>query len=412
MQKLTGLAVTAVASTMLLAACGGSGSSGGAGGGTEEGVEEVVIGAVHPLTGALAGAGSMMSQAAELAVADLNEDGGVECLDGAQLRLETGDSEGVAATGQSEAQRLIDEGAVALVGTYQSDVTQNVSSVAERAGVPLVIDVAVDDAILEQGYKNTFRIQPNATSMGTDGGEALLAMAEQNGESIDQVSYIHVEGAFGQSVYDAFAALAEENGIDVKEVTYSPSNFSDATTIVRQAAADDPDVILATGYYPDSLLVAQAVQQLDPDIQGLYGIANGAFDNSPFPNDAGKAGEGVLSANYHYDMNDERVADVRERYEKQYQQPMETAAVLTYQAVAVIEAALEEACSSDPAAIRDAIAELQVEDSLLAFDGPISFDETGQNENATVIVMQVIDGQIEQVFPDGFKTADLVYPSR
>ena len=409
MQKLTGLAVTAVASTVLLAACG---SGGGAGGGTEEGVEEVVIGAVHPLTGALAGAGSMMSQAAEQAVADLNEDGGVECLDGAELRLETGDSEGVAATGQSEAQRLIDEGAVALVGTYQSDVTQNVSSVAERAGVPLVIDVAVDDAILEQGYKNTFRIQPNATNMGIDGGEALLAMAEQNEESIDRVSYIHVEGAFGQSVYDAFAALAEENGIDVKEVTYSPSNFSDATTIVRQAAADDPDVILATGYYPDSLLVAQAVQQLDPDIQGLYGIANGAFDNSPFPNDAGKAGEGVLSANYHYDMNDERVTDVRERYEKQYKQPMETAAVLTYQAVEVIEAALEEACSTDPTAIRDAIAELQVEDSLLAFEGPITFDETGQNENATVIVTQVIDGQIQQVFPDEFKTANLAYPSR
>ncbi len=77
----------------------------------------------------------------------------------------------------------------------------------------------------------------------------------------------------------------------------------------------------------------------------------------------------MLSANYHYDMNDERVTDVRERYEKQYKQPMETAAVLTYQAVEVIEAALEEACSTDPTAIRDAIAELQVEDSLLAFEG-------------------------------------------
>ena len=217
MQKLTSLAAMAVASTVLLAACGDGDTGGGSGGD----VDEVVIGAVHPLTGALAGAGTMMSQAAEMAVADINEAGGIECLDGAELRLETGDSEGVAATGQSEAQRLIDEGAAALVGTYQSDVTQNVSSVAERGGVPLVIDVAVDDAILEQGYKNTFRVQPNATSMGTDGGEALLAMAEESGESIDSVSYIHVEGAFGQSVYDAFAATAEENGIEVNEITYS-----------------------------------------------------------------------------------------------------------------------------------------------------------------------------------------------
>ena len=406
MQKLTGLAATAVASLTLLAACGGD--NGGGGGD----VDEVVIGAVHPLTGALAGAGTMMSQAAEMAVQDINGDGGIDCLDGAKLRLEAGDSAGEAATGQSEAQRLIDEGAAALVGTYQSDVTQNVSAVAERAGVPLVIDVAVDDAILEQGYKNTFRVQPNATSMGTDGGEALLAMAEENGEPIDSVSYIHVEGAFGQSVYDAFEALAQENGIDVEEVTYSPTNFSDATTVVRQAASTNPDVMVATGYYPDSLLIAQAVQQLDPDIAALYGIANGAFDNTPFPNDAGRAAEGVLSANYHYDMNSERVQEIRQRYQDEYNQPMETAAVLSYQAVEVIEAALEEACTDDPMEVRDAIAGIEIDDSLLAFDGPITFDETGQNENATVIVMQVIDGQIEQVFPEDFKTADLSYPAR
>lgn len=408
MQKLTSLAAMAVASTVLLAACGDGDTGGGSGGD----VDEVVIGAVHPLTGALAGAGTMMSQAAEMAVADINEAGGIDCLDGAELRLETGDSEGVAATGQSEAQRLIDEGAAALVGTYQSDVTQNVSSVAERGGVPLVIDVAVDDAILEQGYKNTFRVQPNATSMGTDGGEALLAMAEESGESIDSVSYIHVEGAFGQSVYDAFAATAEENGIEVNEITYSPTNFSDATTVVREAASGDPDVILATGYYPDSLLVAQAVEQLGPDIQGLYGIANGAFDNGPFPDDAGRAGEEVLSANYHYDMKDERVTDIRDRYQQEYKQPMETAAVLSYQAVEVIAAGLEESCSDDPTELRDAIAGIEIEDSLLAFDGPITFDETGQNENATVIVMQVLDGKIEQVFPEEFTTSDLVYPTR
>jgi branched-chain amino acid transport system substrate-binding protein len=405
MQKLTGLAATAVASLTLLAACGGDGGGGGGD------VDEVVVGAVHPLSGALAGVGAMMSQSAQMAVQDINEAGGIECLDGAQLRLETGDSAGVAATGQSEAQRLIDEGAVALVGTYQSDVTQNVAAAAERGGVPLVIDVAVDDAILEQDFQNTFRVQPNATSMGTDGGEALLAMAEQNGETIEKVAYIHVEGAFGQSVFDAFDELAQENDIDVEEVTYSAENFSDATTVVRRAAASNPDVILATGYYPDSLLVAQAVQQLSPDISALYGIANGAFDNSPFPNDAGRAGEGVLSANYHYDMNDERVQDIRERFQQQQNEPMETAGVLSYQAVEVIKAGLEEACTDDPMEVRDAIADIEIEDSLLAFDGPITFDETGQNENATVIVMQVLEGEIQQVFPEEFKTADLVFPT-
>ena len=111
-------------------------------------------------------------------------------------------------------------------------------------------------------------------------------------------------------------------------------------------------------------------------------------------------------------MKDERVTDIRDRYQQEYKQPMETAAVLSYQAVEVIAAGLEESCSDDPIELRDAIAGIEIEDSLLAFDGPITFDETGQNENATVIVMQVLDGKIEQVFPEEFTTSDLVYPTR
>ncbi|MDN4173351.1 ABC transporter substrate-binding protein [Nocardioides sp. SOB77] len=404
--KKVSLAAMLAAGTVALAACG-SGSSGSGSDG------DIMIGSVHPLTGALAGVGALMNDGAKLAVEDVNADGGIESLDGRKLTLGEGDSKGAADTGQSEAQRLISDGAVALVGTYQSDVTANVSAVAERSRVPLVIDVAVDDSILEQGYKNTFRIQPDATSMGADGADDLIALAEANGKPVETVSYIHIEGAFGQSVFDAFKEQAESQGVQVlKEVTYPGTNFTDATTQVREAAAGNPDVIVATGYYPDQLLVAQAVKALDPDIDALYGVANGAFDDGSFPNDAGAAGENVLSANYHYGATNDEVADIRKRFEAEFGRPMETASVLSYQAVMVIAQALEEAGSDDPEDVRDAIAEIEVEDPLLAFDGPITFDETGQNENATVIVMQTKKGKVEQVFPDEFTTSEPVYPAK
>jgi len=408
MKKISLVAVLA-AGALGLAGCGSDSSGGGSGGGSGG---DIMIGSVHPLTGALAGVGALMNDGAKLAVSDVNDDGGIKSLDGADLTLGEGDSKGTADAGQSEAQRLISDGAVALVGTYQSDVTANVSAVAERSKVPLVIDVAVDDSILEQGYKNTFRIQPNATSMGTDGADDLIDMAKASGKPVKTVSYIHIEGAFGQSVFDAFQKEAESKGVQVvKEITYPATNFTDATTQVKEAASANPDVIVATGYYPDSLLVAQAVQALGPDIDALYGVANGAFDDGAFPGDAGKAGEGVLSANYHYAATDDRVADIRKRFEAKYGKPMETAAMLSYQAVEVIAQALEEAGSDDPQDVRDAIADIKVDNPLLAFDGPITFDDTGQNENATVIVMQVQGGNVEQVFPDDFMTSKPVYPA-
>ena len=408
-KKASGL-VAMLLATASIAACGSSGGgNGGSGGG---GGQTITIGSVHPLTGALAGAGGLMNDGAKLAVADVNTAGGIKSMGGAKLKLDAGDSKGTAADGQSEAQRLIQDGAVALVGTYQSDVTQNVAAVSERAKVPLVIDVAVDDAILQQGYKYTFRIQPNATEMGTAGADSLAAMGQQNNSPVKSVSYIHIEGSFGQSVFDAFKKEAANKGIKVlKEVTYSGSNFTDATTQVKEAASANPDVIVDTGYYPDSLLVAKSVQALKPNIKALYGIANGAFDDGSFPGDAGAAGENVLSANYHYAATSSNVADIRKRFQQKYGKPMETASVLSYQAVEVIAKALEQAKSSDPQKLRDAIAGISVSDPLLAFDGPIKFDSTGQNENATVIVMQVQKGNVEQVFPKQFETAKLIFPA-
>jgi len=252
---------------------------------------------------------------------------------------------------------------------------------------------------------------PNASSMGRDGAKALAELSAANGKPVRKVSYLHIEGAFGQSVHDAFAEEAEKEGIEmVSEVTYPATNFTDATTQVREALAADPDVLAVTGYYPDSLLIAQAIRALGGDVDAVYGVANGGFDDSAFPADAGAAGADVLSANYHYAATDERAQDIRARFEQKYGRTMETSAMLAYQAVVVIAQGLEETGSKDPEELRDAIAGLQVEDPLLEFKGPIAFDETGENENASVTVMQIRDGRIEQVFPDQFKTADIVYP--
>lgn len=408
----------AVVACLAVAGCSssGSGSSGttptSTGASSAVAGQTITIGSIHPLTGGLAGAGQLMQDATEMAAADINAGGGVKSLGGAQLKVASGDSQGKAAVGQSEAQRLTSSGAVALVGTYQSDVTKNVASVAERAQVPLVIDVAVDDSILAQGYKYSFRIQPNATDMGTSGADDLSGIGKQGGAPIKSVSYIHIQGAFGDSVFAAFKKEAQAKGISiVKEIAYDGSTLNDAAPQASEAVAGSPDAVVVTGYYPDSLLIAKSLAALKPSVKAVYGIADGGFDDDSFPAQAGAVGSGLLSANYHYDATSARVKDIRSRFEAKYGKPMETAAVLSYQTVEVVAAGLEKSASADPKKLRDAIASLQVQDPLLAFDGPITFDKTGQNTNATVIVMQIQNGKVEQVYPAKFKTVGLKFPA-
>ncbi|GAA3749738.1 branched-chain amino acid transport system substrate-binding protein [Spinactinospora alkalitolerans] len=410
MRRLIGTAA-AVTTLALASACGGSAPAGVASAIEDEPGSPVRIGALHPLTGASAGDGQQMSRAVRMAAEDVNADGGIDGLGGAELEVLTGDTQAKPEIGQSEAQRLLQSGVSALVGPFQSATASNVAAVAERSEVPFVIDVAAADDILEHGYEHTFRIQPNASMMGAAASDYLQQIADSSDEEVQRVAFLHEQSDFGTSVAEAFTEAAEADGIEVDPViSYDAAKVSDLTTEVTRAKAADVDVIAASGYYRDGLLLARNIAAVDPDVHAVFGVANGAFDLPEFPRDAGAAGAGYLDSNYYFDATDPEVVDIRERYEQRYGEEMRTAAVLSYDAVRVIADALERAGTRDPQALRDAIAATSI-DSLLAFDGPIAFDSTGQNTNAMPILTQVRDGEVRPVFPETFAVEPPRFPA-
>jgi len=363
-------------------------------------VDSVVIGSVHPLTGGLAADGLQMDAGAQFAADDINAAGGIKCLDGATIEIASGDSTGSPEVGQSEAERLIAEGAIALVGPYQSAVAANIATVAERNGVPFVIDVAVANSILEQGYKNTFRIQPNAAVFGTQGAKFLKEMVDAEGIDVSKVAHMYEQSSFGTSVYEAFKAQAETYGWTVEPaISYDAFGVTDLTTEMTEVKAADADVLVLTGYYGDGLLATQAFDAVKPDVKLVYGLAQGAIDNPAFPADSAGAGEGFFNTNYHLDVTNPTTMDVAARFATSYGEEMKTSAVHSYEAVQLIATALEVSCSDDPLALRDAISSIEA-DTLLASLGPVAFNEAGENVNASPIVMQVQDGKIVQVYPE------------
>src|SRR5215218_1863429 len=402
----------AVALPLALAACGGSAPPGteGSGGGGGSG-ETITIGSLHPLSGSAAADGQQMDNGAKLAIDTINEAGGIESLDGAQLELASADTQGAPEVGQSEAQRLIEEGAVAILGTYQSAVSQNVAAVAERNQVPFVIDVSSADAILQQGYKFTFRLQPSAEVLAERGAEYLADVSKNADAPAKKVAILHEQGPFGTAIKDTFSAKAESLGMEIGPViSYDPASVSDFTTQITTVRESGADVLMVAGYYRDGVLVANAVNTVKPGLAAVWGVANGAFDTPQFPGEVGEAGEGFFDANYRLDMTNPDTQELADKYKEEYGDDIRTAAVLSYDAVRVIAAALEKAGDATPQAVRDAIAETEL-DSLIAQDGPIAFDEAGENENAAPILMQVVDGVVTQVFPEDYAEAEPAYPA-
>jgi branched-chain amino acid transport system substrate-binding protein len=370
----------------------------------------VKFASVHPMTGALASSGIQMDRAVKLAVDTINAAGGIKALNGAKLEPMSADTQGKPDVAQSEAQRLMDGGATAIIGTYQSAATVTVAQAAERAQVPLIIDVSVADNITQNGYKYTFRVQPNATSMGTYGARYLKQIADKAGQPVKTVGYLHEPSDFGTSVFAAFKAEAEKQGMSIgKEVTYELSN-TDLTAQATQALADNPDVLAVTGYFADGVTLAKNLALIKPNIKAVWGVANGAFDAPDFPSAVGTQGNNFFDANYHYDASSKHLQEVRAQYKQQFGEDMRTEAVYAYQDVYVLADALERAGASDPKAIRDALAKTSLKTDLIPMLGPIEFDERGENKSAAPIINQVQGDQVLQVYPDNAAEKPPVFP--
>ncbi|MFB6197480.1 MAG: ABC transporter substrate-binding protein, partial [Halobacteriaceae archaeon] len=118
-------------------------------GGSTKAPDEIVIGSIHPFTGPTSYQGQRLHNAMKLAATVKNENGGIQSLQGAKVRLLKGDHKNKPSVGAEVAKELIDQGAAILTGTYASSVANAVTQVAESKGIPFVMDVAANPTILQ-----------------------------------------------------------------------------------------------------------------------------------------------------------------------------------------------------------------------------------------------------------------------
>ena len=90
----------------------------------------------------------------------------------------------------------------AIVGTYQSGVAIPATQEAEKQQVPIVISMAVADAITEKGQKYTFRICPKADWYAKDQVDFLKDLKTLVGLDVKKVALLHEDTDFGTSTAD------------------------------------------------------------------------------------------------------------------------------------------------------------------------------------------------------------------
>src|SRR5471032_3467972 len=215
----------------------------------------VTIGLSGPLTGNQAGSGKDNENGARLAIQDLNAKpmtiGGQKVT----LRLDSEDDQGDPKVGVQIAQKLVDSGAIAILGPNNSGVAIPASRVFNGAGVA-ILPVASNPALTAQGFNNIFRIGASDAQLGGSMAEfAAKTLKAKTAAIIDDRT------AYGQGVAEQFASVAKAHGIKIVDNQYTNSSATDFLGILTTIKAKNPDVIFFGGYAAQGAPMAKQMRQ-------------------------------------------------------------------------------------------------------------------------------------------------------
>lgn len=371
--------------------------------------KEILVGHIHPLSGALGFDGQELKKGMMLAVKEINDAGGIKSMDGAKLKLVDADSEGKPELAVSAVERFSREGVVAVMGAYQSAVTLVATQQAEKLQVPFVVTVAVADEVTSRGFKYTFRVQPSAEQMASQTVKYISEIAKATNQAVKTIAYLHDDTAFGTSLAGHVKKYAASYGMEViVDVPYSP-RAADVSTEVGKIKAAGADVVMDTGYFGDGVRVFKTMRDVKLKSKGIIGCGNGAFSHPKFVEELGALTENVMDGNYCANPRSPLTKKAFANYKAAYGADMGPSTVFSYQPVYVLADALERAKSTNREAVREALSKTDLKDHILP-QGPIVFGPDGQNKNAQAAMMQILGGKIVTVWPEAYADAKYVFP--
>jgi branched-chain amino acid transport system substrate-binding protein len=371
--------------------------------------KEVKLGYILPVTGPLAFEAQLALNGLQLAVDEVNAAGGIKSLGGARLVLLPGDTQQKVELGNSEAARLMDQGVSALIGPFSSLVAYSVRQLTERNKTPFMLLAAVADNLTEGGLRYVFRVQPNGKAMSTLTMNNIVEMAKASNVPVKRVAVMHEDGNFGTTMGNHVEAFAGKLGYAlVQRIPYSLKS-PDFTAELSKVKASRPDLLVISGYYGDSKIIAETASKLRIGVHALVGLANAAYSNPKFIADNRELTDQLFDGNYWHNPQSPRAKAVFAAYEKRFSSTLTSHGVQAYAVIGVLRDALERAGSADREKLRDALAKTNLADHILPQDA-IKFDETGENVNATPALLQVQGGKPVVVGPARFAEAKPVFP--
>ena len=363
------------------------------------------LGCAISFTGAQSRTGKLYRDSYDMAVETINKNGGVKVGNQAyELKIVYYDDKSDPTESSKLVEKLIAEDKVnLLLGPYSSGITIPDSLVAQRYRIPMVEGGGASGKIFSRGNKYIFGTLPPAGQYF----KSTLEMLQSFKPAPKTIAILYSDDKFDVSVAEGTKKLAGPMGFDVVLYEKYAEHATDFTSILTKIKAAKADIVLVSGHTEEALNFTQQAKELNvcpklismtvgpseadfrkslgKDAEYIYGVASWStqmnFNGYLFKNTQEFVKE--FKAKYNYDPDYHNASGIAD--------------------VAVLKDAVERAGTLDPEKVRNAIANTKLETTY----GRVEFSDNGQIKG-TSVVLQILGGEIYQVFPNGVKNP--VYP--
>jgi branched-chain amino acid transport system substrate-binding protein len=356
--------------------------------------KEIVIGGLFPLSGNTATYGQSSRQAMELAIAEVNKDGGLTvrgaCV---PVRAEYEDDEGQPEKAANACQKLISrDGVVAIVGAVASKNSLAIAPICQESRIPMISSASTNEKVTEAG-DFVFR----ACFIDPFQGMVMAKYAAYSLKAKRAAVLFDNGNDYNKGLSEVFSKKFVEYGgtIVAREAFTDEANTVDFKAQLTNIKAANPDFLYCPNYYTADAMIMKQAREIGLSVP--TGGGDG-WDSPELVRIGGAAVEGCVFSNHF--SKDDTSAVVRNfvaKYREKYGIEPDALASLAYDAAVILLSAIKKTQSIDPDALKEAIRT----GSVSGVSGAITFDEK-RNPIKSAVILKIAGGKqafVERVSP-------------
>ena len=302
------------------------------------------IGGIGPVTGAAAVYGLAVKNGAQIAVDEINADGGIN---GYQIEFNFQDDEHDAEKSVNAYNTLKDWGVQVLMGTVTSAPCV---AVADKTNADNMFQITPSGSSVECAQNpNVFRV----CFSDPDQGAASATYIAEN-KLAEKIAVIYDSSdVYSSGIYEKFAAEAANQGLEIVDAeAFTADSNKDFSTQLQKAKDAGADLVFLPIYYTEASLILKQADTMGyaPKFFGCDGM-DGILQVENFDT---KLAEGLmLLTPFAADAQDELTQKFVTSYKENYGETPIQFAADAYDAIYAIKAAMEEADITPETSVSD-----------------------------------------------------------